>query len=138
MLLRFRTLRIEAMHLRARLALASAEGTEREQRLRIAEGLGRKLANERLPWSDPLATLISAAVARQRGDDSKAARLTSRAVEEFELADMQLYAAAARRRLGEIMNDDGGAELIARSEDWMRKQQIKNPARFSNMLAPGF
>ena len=126
------------MHLRARLALASAEGSERELRLRIAEDLGRKLANEKMSWSNPLATLVLAAVARQRGDDSKAATLTARAVEEFELADMQLYEAAARRRLGELLGGERGTELINASEDWMRKQQIKNPAAFAKMLAPGF
>jgi serine/threonine protein kinase/tetratricopeptide (TPR) repeat protein/energy-coupling factor transporter ATP-binding protein EcfA2 len=138
MLLRFRTLRIEAMHLRARLALASADGSERERRLRIAEDLGRRLANEKMSWSNPLATLVLAAVAKQRGDDSRAAILTARAVEEFELADMQLYEAAARRRLGELVGGERGTELINASEDWMRKQQVKNPAAFAKMLAPGF
>ena len=138
MLLRFQSVRIEATHLRARLALASAEGSERERRLRIAEDLGQRLADERMPWSDSLATLVRAAVARKRGDDSKAAMLTSQAIEEFELADMELYAAAARRRLGEIIGGEGGSDLINRSEDWMRRQEIKNPSAFAKILAPGF
>ena len=51
---------------------------------------------------------------------------------------MKMYAAAARRRLGKIIGGERGAELIDMSEDWMRRQQIKNPAAFANMLAPGF
>ena len=51
---------------------------------------------------------------------------------------MLLYAAAARRRLGETLNGKRGRELIDQSEDWMRKQQIKNPKAFANLLASGF
>jgi hypothetical protein len=51
---------------------------------------------------------------------------------------MSLYAAAARRRLGEMIGGDRGRQLVAQAEEWMTKQQIKNPARMMNLLAPGF
>ena len=138
MLLRFQVLRLEAMHLRARLALASADGSEQERRLRITEDLAQKLAKEKMAWSDPLAALLRAGVAKKRGDESKALILISQAIEGLELANMELYATAARLRLGEMIGGDHGAELIFAAEDWMRKQQIKNTAAFANMLAPGF
>jgi len=138
MLLRVQSVRIEATHLRARLALASAAWSDRERRLKTAEKLAQKLMDERMAWSDPLAALIRAGVARSRGDDRKAAEMASLAIEGFEVADMKLYAAAARRRLGEIIGGNRGAELVDMSEDWMRRQQIKNPSAFANMLAPGF
>jgi serine/threonine protein kinase/tetratricopeptide (TPR) repeat protein len=138
MLLRFQVLRLEAMHLRARLALASADGSERERRLQITEDLAQRLAKEKMAWADPLAALLRAGVAKKRGDESKAVILISQAIEGLELADMELYATAARLRLGEIIGGDHGAELVLAAEDWMRKQQIKNLAAFANMLAPGF
>jgi serine/threonine protein kinase/tetratricopeptide (TPR) repeat protein len=138
MLLRFQVLRLEAMHLRARLALASADGSERERRLQITEDLAKRLAKEKMAWSDPLAALLRAGVAKKRGDESRAVILISQAIEGLELANMELYATAARLRLGEIIGGDHGAELVFAAEDWMRKQQIKNPAAFANMLAPGF
>jgi len=138
MLLRFQVLRLEAMHLRARLALASADGSEQGRRLRITEDLAQKLAKEKMAWSDPLAALLRAGVAKKRGDESKALILISQAIEGLELANMELYATAARLRLGEMIGGDHGAELIFAAEDWMRKQQIKNTAAFANMLAPGF
>ena len=49
-----------------------------------------------------------------------------------------LYAAAAHRRLGEILGDDRGRQLMADSDDWMTKQRIKNPERMTRMLLPGF
>jgi serine/threonine protein kinase/tetratricopeptide (TPR) repeat protein len=138
MLLRIQGLRIEAMHLRARLALASATGNKRERRLRIAEEMARSIANEDMVWSQPLALLIQAGLARRRGDDSRAVALISQAIEGFEASDMSLYAAAARRRLGETLGGDQGRELIKKAGNWMSRQQIRNPEAFTNLLAPGF
>ena len=91
-----------------------------------------------MAWSDPLAALIRAGVAHSRGDERATAEMASLAIEGFEVTDMKLYAAAARRQLGKIIGGQRGAELIDMSEDWMRRQQIKNPTAFANMLAPGF
>jgi serine/threonine protein kinase/tetratricopeptide (TPR) repeat protein len=138
MLLRIQGLRIEATYLRARLALASAAGKERDRRLRIAQDLAHRIAGEKMRWSDPLALLINAGLAHRRGDDSGSVALVSQAVEGFEASDMALYAATARRRLGEVLGGDRGAELVNQADDWMSKQQIKNPAAVANLLAPGF
>ncbi len=138
MLLRVQSVRIESTHLRARLALASAAWSDRERRLRLAEKLAQRLADERMAWSDPLAALVRAGVAYSRGNRREAAEQASLAIEGFEVTDMKLYAWAARRRLGEIIGGNRGPELIDMSEDWMRRQQIKNPTAFANMLAPGF
>jgi hypothetical protein len=60
------------------------------------------------------------------------------AIVGFDEADMALEAAAARRRLGEIVGGDAGRELIARSEEYMRQQQIRRSERMVAVLAPGF
>ena len=138
MLLRIQGLRIEAKYLRARLALATAAGSERGRRLRIAEDLAKSIANEKMSWSNPLALLIQAGLARRRGDDSRAAALISQAIEGFVASDMALYAAVARRRLGEIIGGDQGGELIKKAGEWMNQQQIKNPVAVTNLMAPGF
>jgi serine/threonine protein kinase/tetratricopeptide (TPR) repeat protein len=138
MLLLIQGLRIEAMYLRARLALASAAGDQRVRRLRLADSLANKIAAEHMPWSNPLAMLIHAGLAKRRGDDSRAAALVSQAIEGFEASDMKLHVATARRRLGEIIGGDGGAELIKQADDWMNKQEIRNPAAVANLMAPGF
>jgi serine/threonine protein kinase/tetratricopeptide (TPR) repeat protein len=138
MLLRIQGLRIEAMYLRARLALASAAGSERERRLLIAEQLADRLAKEQMDWSTPMAAVTRAGLAKRRGDNTKAEVLTSQAIEGFEAADMTLYAAAARRRLGEIVGGDRGAELLNQADELMRKRQIKNPVAFANLLVTDF
>jgi hypothetical protein len=91
-----------------------------------------------MPWANPLAMLIHAGLASRRGDDARAAQLISQAIESFEASDMALYAAAARRRLGEVLGGDRGAELVSQADDWMSKQQIKNPTAVANLMAPGF
>jgi tetratricopeptide (TPR) repeat protein len=138
MLLRIQGLRIEATYLRARLALASAAGREREQRLQIAEQLADQLAKEQMGWSTPMAAVIQAGLAKRRGDNARAAVLTSQAIEGFEAADMTLYAAAARRRLGKIVGGDRGAELLNQADELMHRRQIKNPVAFANLLVPAF
>lgn len=138
MLLRIQGLRIDALQLRARLALASAIGSDREPRLRLAEKLAGKIERENMAYSNPLATLVRAGVAKQRGDEQRAIALTEKALEEFEATNMRLYAVAARRRLGELLGGERGRELVAQTDQWMVKQEIKNPEKIMNLLAPGF
>ena len=91
-----------------------------------------------MSWSTPYATLLRAGVAHQRRDDGKASSLLSEAVQMFERADMRLYAAAARRRLGEKLGGERGQQLINEADAWMAGQNVKNPEALAKMLAPGF
>ena len=50
---------------------------------------------------------------------------------------MRLYAAAAPRRIGEVIGGDEGRQAIEEADAWMRTQQIRNPAKMSQMLVPG-
>lgn len=139
MLMRIQILRVEAMHLKARAALASAErSNEKERRLKTAEKLAHRIAAERVPWATPFVHLVLAGVAYQRGNLSKATGLLSQAVESFDLADIDLYEAVARRRLGALLNDERGERHIAEADAWMAKRQIKNVAALTRMMAPGF
>ena len=137
MLLRIQGLRIDALQLRARLALASAQGNQREARLRLAEKLAAEIAREDMPYSNPLASLIKGGIANQRGERERAVTLVEKALRDFETADMRLYAVVARRRLGEMIGGERGHALVGQTDAWMVKQQIKNPARIMNLLAPG-
>jgi hypothetical protein len=125
MLLRIQGLRIDALHIRARLALASALGDRRELDLRLAEKLAKMIEQEEVAYANPFATLVRAGIARQRGDEASTIALLEKAARDFDAAHMSLYAAAARA-------------CTSQSEEWMTKQQIKNPARMMNLLAPGF
>ena len=140
MLLRIQVLRLEAMHLQARAALATAVADKQvaRQRFRVAETMAKRIARERMPWSDPFVALIRAAIANSKGDSAAARTLLSDAIERFDLADMHLYAMAARRRLGQLTNGERGAELQREADKWMADQKIHQPRRMTQMLAPGF
>jgi ATP/maltotriose-dependent transcriptional regulator MalT len=120
------------------LALASAFGKQSQQRLQIAEKLADKIEAENMGYANPLAALVRAGIARKRGDTATAVALTEKALKDFDACDMRLYATAARRRLGEMIGGDRGRELLAQTDKWMSKQMIKNPAKMTNLLAPGF
>lgn len=138
MLLRTPAVRVEAMQLRARAALATSDGGRDAGKLRLAEKLANKLEKVDMSWSKPFATLIRATVAHQRGATAEAATLLSEAIQSFEHAEMHLHATAARRRLGEKLRDERGSQLVAEADAWMTEQKIKNPEAMTRMLAPGF
>jgi serine/threonine protein kinase len=139
LLLRIQTVRIEARYLRARSALAAAMAGEDQGRcIRVAERMARSIADERMRWSKPIASLLWAASASLRGNHARAIDLLSSAVEGFSSVDMALYAAVARRQMGELLGDDAGRQMVTESDRWMTGQTVKHPQRLAQMLAPGF
>ena len=137
---RIQVLRIESLYLRARSALAMAAAHGQERRfLSIARDGARRIASERMPWSDPIALLVKAGVAHLEGEEALAVRCLDDAIDRFDQADMKLYAAVARRRIGALWHDEErGRELSQQADEWMAAQNIKNPTAMTRMLAPGF
>ena len=137
-LLRTQILRIAAMHLRARAAIASAVAENEPGRLAVAERMAQKIAKEKMDWAIPWVSLLKATIAHQRGDASQTLNQLNEAIVGFERQDMGLYAAAARRRLGELTTGERGQQLVAEANAWMSNQKIVKPSLMVNMLAPGF
>jgi serine/threonine protein kinase/tetratricopeptide (TPR) repeat protein len=139
LLLRIQVLRIEAMHLQARAALATVRSSkERSRRLKLAELLAKRIIKENKGWANPFASLVRAGIANSKDDKTAAATLLSEAATGFRTYKMELYAAACRRRLGEVVGDEHGRNLISETTAWMSSQRIKNPDAMTRMLAPGF
>ncbi len=123
-------------NLRALSALAAAEAARRTDLLETAERDARRLEREKIPWADPLARLIRAGVAGRRGQAAKAASLLADAASLFDAVQMSLWAAATRRRLGEVRGGREGQDLSDQANAFMKGQQIRNPARMTDMLVP--
>ena len=138
---RSRLLRVhEWLHLSARSLIAQAarrESSEAESLLREAEGIARRIERERVHWADALAALVRASIALRRGDRANAAFRLGFAACIFAIADMDLYAAVARRRLGTVLGDAKGKALVESADAWMRTEKIEKPSGFADMLAPG-
>jgi len=136
LLLRVQNVRIESLGLRARCALALHDASPRL--LAVAARDARRLARERMPWSQPLAQLLYAALAARARDDAAALSHLDAAATGFANADMGLHAAVARRLQGTLSGGEAGRALTYAADEWMRVHGVRNPELMSRMLAPGF
>jgi hypothetical protein len=82
-----------------------------------------------------MAELTRAAVAVIEERSPDAASHLRRAIEGFDSAGMRQYAAAARRRLGDLEGDVAISEEAIRA---MEGEGIRDLDRWTRMLAPGF
>jgi hypothetical protein len=139
LLFRVQFQRIEARYLRARCALlmAATEGNA-PRFLSIARKDARRIAREKMSWSDPLSYLLLATVAHLEGKPQIAYEKLAEAAAGFERAHMKLYLAVARRRLGELAHDDASQERRRQADQWMAAQGVVNPSRITRLIAPGF
>jgi serine/threonine protein kinase/tetratricopeptide (TPR) repeat protein len=124
---------------RGRCAIASlaAAGADRPARLAEARRMAGRLKRERMPWTAPLASILRAACANEARDYPLALASLRAAVAEAESADMAMYAAAARHRLGSALGGDEGRELLRQAEAAMALEDVRAPARFAALLVPG-
>ena len=137
--LRIQLVKILALDLRARAALAALEaGDTRSRRLRqAAASSARALANERMPWARPLAQRLEAGLASLEGDRPRAAQLLRDAAAGFRAADMDLHAVVADRCQGELTGGPEGARLVEAADAWMLEQRVAEPRHIARMIAPG-
>jgi hypothetical protein len=132
-------LRIETSYLRGRAALLmAASGHDVKKFLAIARTDARRIHRLGVPWSEPLAMLLSAAASCIDGRSRDALTHLAAAISAFDRAGMNLHAAVARRRLGALRQDNAGRELTRQADEWMVANGIRNPARIARLFAPGF
>jgi len=138
-LLRVQQVRIDILQSRARSALgaASTSTSNRNTLLRAASHDARRLKRERVPWATASAELIQGMVAWARGDEAGAVAMLGAAIADFESADMELHAAAARFRLAQLVGGSRGNDLTQQAASRMELQQIRDQSRFTWMIAPG-
>ena len=144
LLRRVQLVRVEMIHGRARCALShlahskNLPAEESESLVKIASGDARRIEREKLAWATPLAKLVRAAVAAYHDQIESAIGILGSAVSDLDAADMTLFAAAARWRMGELQRGEVGAAAIRVADQSMRTQGITNPERVVDTLAPGF
>ncbi|MCY1054249.1 serine/threonine-protein kinase [Nannocystis sp. SCPEA4] len=123
----------------ALLRLISDHGdSERAGLVRLVEHEASRLALETAPWARPLGELVGAGLAATLGHKDRALAGLRAAEPGLRAADMALYAAAARRRLGELTGGDKGAEMIAAADLALGEQGVRRPDRMTRALLPGF
>jgi hypothetical protein len=137
--LRVQHTRIESANYHARCALAMAGSGYDASRMRgIALRDASRIRREDMPWSNPFVRLIQGTVAHQEGDATAAIARLSAALEGFDTAGMRLYAAACRRRLGQILGGDAGRALVDEADRWLAAQEVRDADAMTRLIAPGF
>ncbi|HYC63013.1 MAG TPA: protein kinase [Thermoanaerobaculia bacterium] len=134
-LLRIAFVKLEALHLVGRCALAAAAASGDTSLIDRAERNAREIENERAPWAQPFALALRAGVASLRGANTTAADLLGQATRAFEKWDLLLYAKAADHRRGEVT---GSATIVSSADEWLRARGVKNVPRMLDVLMPGF
>jgi hypothetical protein len=142
LILHAQNVRIEALHLRARAALAAAlpgSGYAGDRRilLRTAGDQARRVLAERAGWTTGQALVVQAGIATVGGDVSTARAHLAAAESACERADMNLLAAVVRRRRGQLAGGSAGSTLVAAADHWMAAREIRHPTRMADLLAPG-
>jgi len=136
----------EALHLNGRIALAleaarpTAAGAETEAaaRLQLARRSARRLRKKQSAYARGAARLLEAGLAAREGDAEREIDSLRSAIESFEAIEMQIYARAARRRLGQALGGTEGEEETRAADEWMSSVGIKKPARVTALIAPGW
>jgi hypothetical protein len=106
--------------------------------LREATGLVRMLNAESVGYARVWALLFGAALDAQRGATARAVGALRNVVALAAELDMELCAAAARWRLGRLLGGDEGAALVAEARTFFDAENVKDPARLVEVMAPGF
>lgn len=130
------SMRIEAWHLRARVALATAArgGDTIAQQLKIARLATRKLMKEKTPFAQALVPLQNATLQLLTGNREGGIVQLDKAALALAQADMRLYSECAKRARAALTGDK---KAIEAADAWMREQGIANPEKTMRVFAPG-
>jgi hypothetical protein len=130
-------LRVEAHALRARAHLAAAAEDRKRAASHMALALGsaERLEEEDAAWATAIAHGVRASIALLT-DPNEAVGPLERAVGGFEGANMALYGASARLRLGELLGGSRGEALKQSALDYMQAQGVMNPDRMAALFVP--
>jgi len=81
--------------------------------------------------------LVRSAIAMQKGHHDAAITELNAVVAAAEKGEMLSCAAAARNRLA-LLGSEGKAELTAAVDRWVAAEEIADPKRILEVMAPGF
>jgi hypothetical protein len=132
-LLRVPMSRIDVLLLKARILLSLAE-TRGPKAIQACEAIARLLAREPVRVDGAAhASLIRASIASLRGDRGGAVDLLRRSADRYDELDMGLFAACARRRIGDLTGD---TEIAREAGEWMRRRGVPDASRFTKLFVP--
>lgn len=139
-LLKVQFIRGFAFSARGRSAVAAAEQESKARRgelLQEARRVATKLEQEQMPWTSAHAAIVWAGIANVEGDRPRTLEALRTASGLGDAVDMPLLAAAARYRLGELLDGSEGAELANAARKAYADREVRNAARYARAWLPG-
>jgi eukaryotic-like serine/threonine-protein kinase len=116
--------------------LRKGKGSGAQERASVL-GDAKRLRATDVPHAAAWAAVLEGGLAiEQRKLELASQRLRS-AVDGFEAAGLRLYAAAARRRLGQLIGGSEGQALLVHAEVDMTAEGVSDLEATSEMLTPG-
>jgi eukaryotic-like serine/threonine-protein kinase len=115
------------------LAAQDRQGPQRRKLLRTAEQVLRRLDRIDAPSGPAHAAHIRGALHALHGEWPRAVAEMESSARRFEQCDMKIYAASARRRLGEWVGGDRGREWIAAADRFLESEKIPDPCAAARM-----
>jgi hypothetical protein len=123
----------------ARVALSdAAAAADPRPALVEAERVAKRLFRSGRHYARAWAGLLRGGIAVLRGDRESAADALRMAAAIAEVEGLPGTAAAARRRLGEVLGGSEGDALRQAADAWFAESGVKNLPRFLGVIAPGF
>jgi len=140
MLLHDRSVRIFWTFLVGSTAVGAAAHNRRDapRLLRTARRAARALAADGAPPHQAMGQLICGGAAHLAGRPEEAAAHFEAAATGFDAVHMTVFAACARRRLGQVLGGTRGDQLVAASTECLTAKLVLRPDRGALCLAPGF
>jgi hypothetical protein len=112
--------------------------SERAGLLRLVENDLDELKAQQTLWATPFVELTHAGLMTLFKQRERAVQGLRAAEQGFRAVDMQLYAAAARRRYGQVLGGAAGSDIIASADLAMAEHGVRRPDKLGHALAPGF
>ena len=136
--MRVQIVRTESWWLRGRILLASADGAGRSSAVAEVAHWITRLEREKIGYAGVWAKLLRAGAAVREGERALAIDALGVAIAEAQAAEMSLCAAAAQRRLGELLRGSQGNDLVIEADRHMTALGVLAPAKMAEVIAPGW
>jgi hypothetical protein len=132
---------IEVHHGRCAAAALGAPGRPQGDPRALAASLERcrkDLARHPSEAWCGFAMMFEGALAAHAGQPERALSALQRSVAHLEAAGLTLSAAAASRRVGQLLGGDRGRQILAAGDALMQAQSVSNPEAMTELYCPGY
>lgn len=123
---------------RGTAALAMATGRDAAHHLRVAKDCAKQLLQDKLPYSRALGRVMQGRIHRVLGDGPRALSTLTDASVDLHFVGLAGQALCARRALGCMKGGNVGRVLVEEMDAALRKEGVVDPARFAELMIPGF